>query len=242
MLAIRKAVQYAYPKTRGPIVMLECIEINPEQSPRKSIIWLHGLGADAHDFIPMVSALNLPKNLGLRFTFPHAPMMPITINQGYVMRAWYDILALSLDAQIDEENIFRSVALIGNLVQKETSNGLSSQDILLGGFSQGAVIALMTGLLYPQKLGGIIALSGYLPIQAEMLFTKVSDANRTIPIFIAHGANDNVVPYFLGNAAYESLTAHGYNIEWRTYNMAHEVCGDELRDLSHWIQQATSIK
>jgi len=215
---------------------LSCIEINPTNlPPKKSIIWLHGLGADGSDFVPIVSELGLPASLGIRFVFPNAPIMPVTINQGYEMRAWFDIYGLSIAAKIDTAGIALSISQLELLIQHEESQGIETTNIILAGFSQGAVVALMTGLCYPKPLGGIMALSGYLPLADETL-KKASAANRDIPIFIAHGTEDTIVPYTLGKATYAALMQAGYPASWHSYPMPHSVCADEVNDISQWIQ------
>lgn len=211
---------------------LTCIEIDPSRAATKSIIWLHGLGADGRDFVPFVPELKLPPTLNVRFVFPNAPIMPVTINNGYEMRAWYDISSLTLHGQIDKTGINQSVTLIENLIASEVARGIATQDIILAGFSQGAVIALTTGLRYSKPLAGIIALSGYLPLPDEIL----NNANQHIPIFIAHGTEDAIVPYALGKAAYVALKERGYPVAWHSYAMPHSVCAEEVVDISRWIQ------
>lgn len=211
------------------------IEINPEVIAKYSIIWLHGLGADGSDFVPIIPELNIPSSLAIRFIFPHAPVMPVTINQGYEMRAWYDIYGVTIAAKIDADGIAKSVAAVNQLIQREVGRGIAAENIILAGFSQGAVIALTAGLTHINKLRGIIALSGYLPLADQVL----SNLNTTTPIFIAHGTEDSVVPYVMGTATYVALKQAGLPVDWRSYPMAHSVCGEELRDISLWIQKVT---
>jgi phospholipase/carboxylesterase len=215
---------------------LTCIEINPRETTKRSVIWLHGLGADGNDFVPLVPELHLPDTLGVRFVFPHAPIMPITINNGYEMRAWYDITALSASGMADKVGIERAVKLTETLIENEINRGIAPENIVLAGFSQGAVIALITGLGYPKRLGGMIALSGYLPLANEIL-ARASEANLTIPIFMAHGTEDSIVPYALGKAAYVTLKQADYAATWHTYPMPHSVCAEEVQDLSLWMQK-----
>jgi phospholipase/carboxylesterase len=215
-------------------VLLETIEINPKTKPIASIIWMHGLGADGNDFVPIVPELNLPSDLPIRFVFPNAPMQPVSINNGYIMRAWYDIVALEVNKHADEKGIAASVQQIIQLIEHEEQSGISSEHIILAGFSQGAVMALTTGLTYPKRLGGIIALSGYLPF-AENVMKNSAIANRTLPIFLAHGTSDTVVPYFLGETTHKVLTQHQYSVEWHSYAMPHSVCLEEIRDIGNWI-------
>lgn len=210
------------------------IEINPDTTPAATIIWLHGLGADANDFVPIVPELNLTGNLPVRFIFPNAPEQPVTINNGYVMRAWYDIVSLEVNNHADEKGIAKSIGFISALIEQEEKRGMPSNKILLAGFSQGAVIALSTGLTYAKPLAGVVALSGYLPF-ADQLFAKAPPTNKTIPIFLAHGTEDNVVPYFLGQATHEALVKQGYPVAWHSYRMPHSVCGEEINDIRHWL-------
>lgn len=213
--------------------LLSCIEIEPEETAKHTIILMHGLGADGHDFVPIAKELRLPKNLAVRFIFPHAPLMPVTINNGYVMRAWYDILALALDASIDHDGITKANQAIELLIEKEMARGIPSENIILAGFSQGAVMALTTGLRSQKRLGGIIALSGYLPLSvAEIERCQ----NHTLPIFIGHGTFDAVVPYFLGQQAMRNLKEVGFSVNWHVYPIAHMVSITEINDLSTWLQ------
>lgn len=219
-------------------IELSTIELPSSTNSTKTIIWLHGLGADGNDFVPIVRELNLPKRLDVRFIFPNANVMPVTINQGYKMRAWYDIYGFGAQAKIDEAGINQSVKSIHQLIEKQESRGVSSKDILLGGFSQGSVIALIAGLTYHQPLRGIIALSGYFPLADKMLPQSV--ANRNIPIFMGHGDQDNVVSYMFGLASYNLLKEAGFNIEWHSYRMGHSVCAEEIHDISGWIGRVWS--
>ncbi|TAK78695.1 MAG: carboxylesterase [Gammaproteobacteria bacterium] len=217
---------------------LPTIEIEPPAAvPQRSIIWLHGLGADGADFVSIVPELQLPSMLGIRFIFPHAPIMPVTVNNGYKMRAWFDIPATAIHENIDEEGIAKSVNSINLLIEKEISRGIAPKHIVLAGFSQGAMIALTTGLCYPQALGGVIALSGCLPL-ANKVFERASAANHQLPIFAAHGTEDVVVPYALGKATYAALKQMGYSVSWHSYPMPHSVCTEEVKDISQWIQDA----
>ena len=214
---------------------LPAIEIEPHNKPQKSVIWLHGLGADGSDFVPIVPELQLPENNTIRFIFPHAPVKPVTINNGYAMRAWYDVYSLTSSEHVDMSGISSSILAIKQLIEKEITKGIASNHILLAGFSQGAAIALMTGLQYQQPLAGILALSGYLPTGKNVL-ENIHHANKDIPIFIAHGSEDVVVPYAAGKAAYMLLHETNDHVTWRSYPMAHSVCAQEIRDISLWIQ------
>lgn len=213
------------------------IEIEPTTTAKHSVIWLHGLGADGNDFAPIVAELKLADEHAVRFIFPHAPIMPITINNGYEMRAWYDIHSLSLDEkQVDKSGIAKSVAFVNELIAKEEKRGIASEHIILAGFSQGAVIALITGLQCRKPLGGILALSGYLPSSQEVI-QNANPINRQIPIFLAHGTDDTIVPYALGKAANLALSNAGFPISWHSYAMPHSVCLLEIRDISQWLQE-----
>jgi phospholipase/carboxylesterase len=216
------------------LIHLHNIELNPELPPIGSVLWLHGLGADGHDFVPIVSELKLTTDLPLRFIFPHAPLRPITMNNGYVMRAWFDIPGMPIDRQIDEEGISRSVTLVNQWIEEEIQRGIPANKIILAGFSQGAVIALHAGLRYPKSLGGVVALSGALPA-ADKLFLEKSHANISIPIFMAHGTDDMVISMMLGEASAELLKKNGYPVTWRSYSMAHSVCNEEIQDITKWL-------
>lgn len=218
---------------------LSRIEIDPAGSASKSVIWLHGLGADGSDFVPLIPELHLPETLGIRFIFPHAPVIPVTINHHAKMRAWFDILGLTSTAKVDAEGITRACALVEDLIAQEMARGIAAEQIVLAGFSQGAVIALTTGLRYPQRLGGILALSGFLPL-AEKVLATASQANRHLPIFLAHGSEDAIVPYCLGEATYAALKKAGYPIAWHSYHMDHAVCAPEITDISQWLQTCFS--
>jgi phospholipase/carboxylesterase len=213
---------------------LSCIELNPPKPPIGSVIWLHGLGADGNDFVPIVSALNLPDELPLRFIFPTAPLQPVTLNNGYIMRAWYDIVGLSMKERTDHDGINQSINLIKKLIEKEIQAGISPNKIILAGFSQGAVMALATGLSYPHALGGILALSGYLP-DPEYFLKLASPANHSTPIFIAHGTEDDVVAHAYGVMAHDFLKDQGCAVEWHSYSMAHSVCEEEVGDIARWL-------
>ena len=214
---------------------LTCREINPRGAIQHSVIWMHGLGADGNDFVPIVTELWLPETMGVRFVFPDAPVMPITINSGYGMRAWYDIAGPDLHGKIDRAGIRRSVSAVHRLIQQELDRGIPATEIMLAGFSQGAVMALTVGLCYPQKLAGMIALSGYLPLMDEVL-QHTSSANAETPIFIAHGADDFLVPYALGKAVCAALQERNYPVTWHNYPMQHSICLDEVSDISKWLK------
>lgn len=214
---------------------LTFVKIETALNADKSIIWLHGLGADGNDFVPIVPELNLPSTSKIKFIFPNAPVMPVTINNGYEMRAWFDIYSLSLQSKIDIDGIESSVKAIEHLIEQEIQSRIKTENIILAGFSQGAAIALYTGLRYPDRLGGIIALSGYLPL-ADKVLAAASQANSQIPVFLGHGTEDPIVPYALGKATYSALHQASYPVTWRSYPMPHSVCTEEIRDISLWLQ------
>lgn len=208
------------------------ITIESGKNPRHSIIWLLGLGADGRDFEPVVDELRLP--CAVRYIFPHAPMRPVTINGGFVMRAWYDIAGASIDAAQDDAGIRASQAGIEALIAQETARGIAPANIFLAGFSQGGAIALHTALRRKEPLGGVLALSTYLPL-ADSVPGELLPETRTTPIFMAHGRSDTVVPYKLGVESREALLELGYTVEWREYAMPHSVCDAELRDIESWL-------
>ena len=213
---------------------LSTIEIQPESAHKYSVIWLHGLGADGHDFEGIAPELHLNAESGVHFIFPNAPIQPITVNGGMHMRAWYDVLATSLERKVDIAGIYQSAKLVERLIQQEMAKGIPSEHILLAGFSQGGVIALHAGLRYPHKLAGIIGLSAYLPT-LEQLKTERSSANNATPIFMGHGILDSVVTVESGKAVFNELNDLEYNVEWHDYLMEHSVCIEEINHLSTFI-------
>ena len=219
--------------------ILETIEIETGKNPTATVIWMHGLGADGNDFVPIVNELELDGTPAIRFVFPHAPMRPVTINNGYVMRAWYDVSFGDLEGQsrlADERGVRESQAHITALIEREARRGVAAQDIVLAGFSQGGAIALQTGLRHPRKLAGVIALSTYLPL-AESLPQEAAPANKATPIFMAHGTYDPVVPLMMGAGSMTLLTGLGYAVEWRQYPMPHAVCPEEIQDIGAWLRR-----
>jgi phospholipase/carboxylesterase len=213
---------------------LQTIELETAPNPRHAIIWLHGLGADGNDFKPIVPELVDRAWPPLRFVFPHAPVRPVTINGGMRMRAWYDILAPQIAAQQDVAGIRASIASLEELIAREGERGIPSERVILTGFSQGGAIVLAGGVRHAAKLGGVIALSTYLPLDS-LTATERSPANANLPIFMAHGSFDQVVPQVLGALSRDALTKLGYDIEWHSYPMAHQVCPPEITDLRAWI-------
>lgn len=220
----------------NPTQLLPAIEIETGFSqPAYTIIWLHGLGADGNDFVPIVRELEVPPPVSIRFVFPHAPERPVSINNGYVMRAWYDIYHAAIDQQQDEIGIRESQKAIDRLIQREVERGIPSQNIIVAGFSQGGAMALQVGLRQTLPLAGIIALSCYLPL-AGMLDMEASDANATIPILMMHGTYDPIVPLPLAIFSREKLLSAKYSLQWHEYPMAHSVCAEEVADISRWLQ------
>jgi len=215
--------------------MLPCIELETSPNPTASVIWLHGLGADGNDFVPIVPELHLEGCPGIRFVFPSAPTMPVTVNGGYVMPAWYDIIGRNLTDQEDAAGIHRSASSISQLIEKEADRGIAYDNIVLAGFSQGCAMALQIGLRFPQKLAGIMALSGYLPL-AISLNTEKHAANQHTPIFMAHGMYDTVVVPERAEASCALLEKMGYSVSWNEYPMEHSVNREELMDISQFLQ------
>jgi len=218
---------------------LDCIEINPENPPVATIIWLHGLGADGHDFVPLVPELDIPKTMPLRFVFPHAPMRPVTINAGMVMRAWYDVLAFEGPGNIDMDQLLESADALEHLIGDELEQGRPPERILLAGFSQGGALVLHTGLRFRKKLAGIMALSCYLP-SVERVVEERSDVNREVPIMMAHGSMDPVIPVAKAVRTRQELTRLGYPVQWHEYDMQHAVCPEEIRDIRSWLLETLS--
>ena len=213
---------------------LPSIEIETAPDPKHAVIWLHGLGADGHDFEPIVPELVDASWPALRFVFPNAPVRPITINNGMPMRAWYDISGMEIAQKQDEAGIRASMRLLNELIEHEVSRGVPSHHILLAGFSQGGAIVLAGGIRCKLKLGGIIALSTYLPI-AEKTDAEITDANRATPIFMAHGMLDPTISHALGEMSREYLKHRQFTVDWHAYPMAHQVCVEEIADLKRWI-------
>jgi phospholipase/carboxylesterase len=211
---------------------LSAVHVEPLQPTTATILWLHGLGADGHDFEPVAAELGLS---GVSYVFPHAPLRPVTINQGYVMRAWYDIAALDLTRGEDEAGIRASQKAVEELIEREASRGIGPSRIVLAGFSQGGAIALHTGLRHPERLAGILALSTYLPL-ADRLPEEAHASNARTPIWMAHGTADGVVPVTFGQRSCNILQSAGYPVEWHTYPMGHSVCAAELGAISAWLK------
>ena len=213
--------------------LLERIEIETAPSPTASVIWMHGLGADGHDFEPIVPELGLPAGLAVRFIFPHAPVRPVTINNGMAMRAWYDILEMG-GAREDGEGLRESQAAIEALIANEEARGIVAGRMVLAGFSQGGAIAFQAGLRHPQKLAGIMALSTYLPL-AGTVEAERHAANRGLPVFMAHGSVDPMISIGRAQQSRAMLEALGYPVEWHEYPMPHSVCPEEIADITAWL-------
>jgi phospholipase/carboxylesterase len=217
--------------------LLEAIEIETSAAPTASVIWMHGLGADGHDFVDIVPELHLPPRPGVRFVFPHAPKRPVTINGGYVMRAWYDIRDDHGQRREDGDGVRASQKSIEALIQREKTRGVATSSIVLAGFSQGGAMALHTGLRHAERLAGVMALSCSLPLP-DTLAAEAAPANRDVPIFMAHGTHDPMIPMARALRAREVLTGLGYRVEWHEYPMPHSVCAEEIADLAAWLQRS----
>lgn len=216
--------------------MLETVEVETGPAPQASVIWLHGLGADGHDFEAIVPALGLGAAPAVRFVFPHAPMRPVTINNGWVMRAWYDVRDDGGERREDEAGVRESRMAVEALITRERSRGIPAARLVLAGFSQGGAMALHTGLRHAERLAGIMALSCFLPL-ASTLASEAGAANRDVPIFMAHGAHDQVIPLARARRACQALTGLGWDVEWREYSMPHAVCDDEIGDIAAWLRR-----
>lgn len=214
--------------------LLDAVRIDPPGKPTACILWLHGLGADGHDFEPLVPQLGIVEQFGVRVVLPHAPKIPVTINGGMVMPAWYDIAGTDFRQRQDAAGIRRSAVQLEALINREVAAGIPPERVVLAGFSQGGAIVLHTGLRHASRLGGILALSTYLPL-AESLPVEASAANRDIPIMLAHGDADPVVPLQLAEQSRELLQAQAYRVDWHTYPMQHAVCPQEVADIRNWL-------
>jgi phospholipase/carboxylesterase len=217
--------------------LLDAIEIETGPSPRAAIIWMHGLGADGHDFEPIVPELQMPAAPASRFLFPHAPVQPVTINGGARMRAWYDV---TNDGRQDAAGVRASQARVEALTARERARGVAARSIVLAGFSQGGAIALHTALRHPERLAGILALSTYLPLP-DTVASEAHAANRDVPIFMAHGTQDPVIPLSWAQRSRDHLIALGYTIDWREYPMPHSVCAEEIADVGAWLRRVLAL-
>ena len=214
------------------LALPECVEVTTGADPVGSVIWLHGLGADGHDFEPIVPEMHLPASLPLRFVFPHAPIRPVTINGGMAMRAWYDIVSLDAAGRADAAGVHESTAIVEALITREIERGVPAERIVIAGFSMGGAIVINTALHTEHSLAGLMALSTYVPIPSAL---EDSTGSRDTPVFMAHGTYDPMLPFQWGQLSAQKLTATGFTIEWHDYPMAHAVCPDEIRDIREWL-------
>ncbi len=212
---------------------LSAVEIEPTQAATASVIWMHGLGADGNDFRDVIPALNLPDSLAIRFIFPNAPKLPVTVNNGFVMPAWYDILAMDIDRKIDTEQLVNSAKLIDEFIEREIERGIASERIIIAGFSQGGAVGYELALSHSKPLGGLMALSTYFATKDTITLNPV---NQNLPIYIAHGSYDGVVPPVLGEQAHQLLKEKQYTAEYKTYPMEHSLCIEQINDISAWLQ------
>lgn len=215
---------------------LEVIEKQTGPNPRTTMLVMHGLGADGNDFVPFFDELDLSSIGPVRFVFPHAPIRPVTINGGYAMRAWYDILGTEMQQREDEAGLRQSRTAIEELLAREKNRGVAASRIVIAGFSQGCAMALLTGLRHEERLAGIVGMSGYLPLQAQSEVER-SMANQQVPIFLAHGQYDPMIVLTRATATRDALLAMGYTVQWQDYPMAHSVCAQEVTDLNRWLLQ-----
>jgi len=213
--------------------------VKTAEQTKFTVIWMHGLGADGNDFVPVIPELKLPENLKIKFVFPHAPVRPVTLNNGMEMRAWYDLLSLDRSKTANEDDVLTTVSWINHMIDEEIESGTSSEKILLAGFSQGGVIALHTGLRYPKKLAGIMALSTYMPFK-ENVIAQANDTQKQIQIFAAHGQFDPVIPFASYQDYIPTLETNGYEVEAHSYPMEHSLCLEEINDISAWLQKVLS--
>ena len=220
--------------------LLDAITLETGPTPTAAVIWLHGLGADGNDFVPIVRELDLHGCAPIRFVFPHAPQMPVTLNNGYVMRAWYDIVGTDLQRSEDETGLRRSQDAVERLIAQQCALGIPAARIVLAGFSQGCAMTLQAGLRYPQALAGLLCLSGYLPLHGTVAAER-HPANQSTPIFMAHGSSDPVIPIVRAEQSRDSLAQLGYDVEWHRYSMPHSVCPQEVDDIGKWLRRILGV-
>jgi phospholipase/carboxylesterase len=218
------------------MIYLPCVEVqsNPKIDVNAAVIWLHGLGSDGHDFEPIVPELKLPPDLNVRFIFPHAPSIPVTVNNGYIMPAWYDIIELTLDRKVDVQQLRTSAAQVHALIEREINRGVPSGKIILAGFSQGGAVAYEAALSFAKPLAGLLALSTYFATHDSVV---VNEANKNIPVLIQHGTEDSVVPELLGQRAARQLEVFGIAADYEIYPMEHTVCATQVADIGEWLQE-----
>jgi phospholipase/carboxylesterase len=219
--------------------LLPAIELETKAAPDSAVIWLHGLGADGNDFAPMVPHLNLPKTLAARFIFPHAPAIPVTVNGGYVMPAWYDILEMQIDRKVDVKGLLASARAINAFIDRELDRGVDSRRIVVAGFSQGGAVAYQVALGHDKPLGGLLAMSTYLATAESLDYRAV---NKSIPILVQHGVDDPVVPEYLGKKAVTRLVKEGYRVAYKSYAMEHSVCPAQMVDIGKWLTEVLGKK
>ena len=212
--------------------LLPCVEIEPQQSANRSVIWLHGLGADGDDFAPIVPHLKVANHLHIRYVFPHAPKRAVTINGGMVMPAWYDILSMHIEREVDTEQLCQSAAAVKALIARELARGINAEHIVLAGFSQGGAVVYEAALSYPQQLGGLLVMSSYLATAASL---SCHPANQHLPILIQHGSHDPIVAEALGQQAQQWLQQHGYAVSYQRYPMQHQVCAEQIQQIAAWL-------
>jgi len=220
--------------------LLPCVELETGAHPDAAVVWLHGLGADGNDFVPIVEEMKLPESLSIRFVFPHAPVRPVTINNGFPMRAWYDIYAADIANRADALGVAQSQGQVEALIAREKTRGVTAARIIVAGFSQGGAIALYTGLRHAERLAGIVGLSTYLPM-ADRLPAEAAKANRGLPIFMAHGTMDQVIRVEWGEASRRALVAAGYEVEWHTYPMQHSVVWEEIEAVRAFVTRVFAL-
>jgi phospholipase/carboxylesterase len=213
--------------------LLPAIELETHDKPDSAVIWLHGLGADGNDFAPIVEQLRLPQAAGIRFIFPHAPAIPVTVNGGFIMPAWYDILEMQIDRRVDQQGLLASAKAIGGFIDRELSRGIPGKRLVIAGFSQGGAVAYQLALSHATPLGGLLAMSTYLATADSLVYHP---ANKELPIKIQHGIYDPVVPESLGKKAAARLTQEGYQVSYQDYPMEHSVCPEQIADISTWLQ------
>jgi phospholipase/carboxylesterase len=220
--------------------LLENIEIETAPNPTVAIIWMHGLGADGNDFVPLVRELDLAGLPGIRFVFPHANQIPVTINGGYVMRAWYDLLGTDLVRREDEGGLRTSQAQVEALIAREKARGIPASRIILAGFSQGCAMAIQTGVRHPEPLAGLMCLSGYVPLSAKVPTERTKESLAT-PIFMVHGRGDGVIPIARAEQSRDLLKSMGYQVEWHEYMMQHSLCAEEIDDIAAWLKKVIKV-
>jgi phospholipase/carboxylesterase len=235
---IGKKYRRSQTTTRTTMTLLPALEKETRANPDRAVIWLHGLGADGHDFYPIVDQLRLPQSAAIRFIFPHAPSMPVTVNGGFIMPAWYDIAEMQIDRRVDVAGIVASAAKINGFVEREIERGIASSRIVIAGFSQGGAVAYQLALGHPRPLGGLLAMSTYLATAASLAY---SAANSTLPVAIHHGQHDPIVPVALGREAARLLKDKGYTVDFHSYPMEHSVSPEQIGDIARWLRQVLQL-